>query len=36
VVLSDIERDRWLSAQEAVDYGLVGRIIEHKTELPKR
>jgi len=32
-VLSDIERDRWLSAQEAVDYGLVGRIIEHKTEL---
>lgn len=36
VVLTDIERDRWLSAQEAVDYGLVGRIIEHKAELPKR
>ncbi len=35
-VLSDIERDRWLSAQEAVDYGLVGRIIEHKTEVHKR
>lgn len=35
-VLSDIERDRWLSAQEAVDYGLVGRIIEHKAELQKR
>ncbi len=32
-VLTDIERDRWLSAQEAVDYGLVGRIIGHKTEL---
>jgi ATP-dependent Clp protease protease subunit len=35
-VLSDIERDRWLSAQEAVDYGLVGRIIEHKTEAHRR
>ncbi len=35
-VLTDIERDRWLSAQEAVDYGLVGRIIEHKAELQKR
>lgn len=34
-VLTDIERDRWLSALEAVDYGLVGRIIEHKTELKK-
>lgn len=34
-VLADIERDRWLSAQEAVDYGLVGRVIEHKTELKR-
>jgi ATP-dependent Clp protease, protease subunit len=34
-VLTDIERDRWLSAEEAVDYGLVGRIITHKTELRK-
>jgi ATP-dependent Clp protease protease subunit len=33
VVLADIERDRWLSAEEAVEYGLVSRIIEHKTEL---
>ncbi|PJI98174.1 ATP-dependent Clp protease protease subunit [Acidovorax sp. 69] len=33
VVLLDIERDRWLSAQEAVEYGLVSRIIERKTEL---
>lgn len=32
-VLIDIERDRWLSAEEAVDYGLVSRIIERKTEL---
>jgi ATP-dependent Clp protease protease subunit len=29
----DIERDRWLSAEEAVEYGLVGRIIEHKADL---
>jgi ATP-dependent Clp protease protease subunit len=32
-VLQDIERDRWLSAEEAIDYGLVGRIISNKTEL---
>jgi ATP-dependent Clp protease protease subunit len=33
-VLVDIERDRWLSAEEAIVYGLVGRIVNHKTELP--
>lgn len=32
-VLADIERDRWMSAEEAVDYGLVSRIIERKAEL---
>jgi len=32
-VLQDIERDRWLSAEEAIDYGLVGRIIQNKVEL---
>lgn len=32
-VLTDIERDRWLSAEDAVEYGLVGKIISHKTEL---
>lgn len=32
-VLVDIERDYWLSAEEALDYGLVSRIIERKTEL---
>lgn len=32
-VLADIERDHWLSAQEAVDYGLVSRVIERKTQL---
>lgn len=32
-VLADIGRDRWLSAEEAVEYGLVSRIIERKTEL---
>ncbi|MFD0667185.1 ATP-dependent Clp protease proteolytic subunit [Ramlibacter sp. MAHUQ-53] len=34
-VIADIERDRWLSADEAIAYGLVGRIISHKTELKK-
>ena len=33
VVLADIERDRWLSAEEAVEYGLVSRVIERKSEL---
>ena len=33
VVLADIERDHWLSAVEAVEYGLVSRVIERKTEL---
>ncbi|OYT92954.1 MAG: ATP-dependent Clp protease proteolytic subunit [Burkholderiales bacterium PBB3] len=32
-VLVDIERDHWLSAEDAVTYGLVSRIIERKTEL---
>jgi ATP-dependent Clp protease protease subunit len=32
-VLEDIERDRWLSATEAIEYGLVGRIIERKGDL---
>jgi ATP-dependent Clp protease protease subunit len=34
-VLVDIERDRWLSAEEAVAYGLVGRIIERKADLKR-
>jgi ATP-dependent Clp protease, protease subunit len=33
VVLEDIERDHWLSASEAVDYGLVGRIIHGREDL---
>jgi ATP-dependent Clp protease protease subunit len=33
VVLTDIERDHWLSGPEAVDYGLVGRIISGREEL---
>lgn len=34
-VLIDIERDRWLSAEEAIEYGLVGSIINHKRELKR-
>ncbi|MDB5875433.1 MAG: clpP [Ramlibacter sp.] len=34
-VLLDIERDRWLSAEEAVAYGLVGRVIQNKAELKR-
>jgi ATP-dependent Clp protease protease subunit len=33
VVLTDIERDHWLSAQEAIEYGLVGRIVKAREEL---
>src|SRR3984885_13914715 len=32
-VLADIERDHWLSAEEAIDYGLVGRIIKDRQAL---
>jgi ATP-dependent Clp protease, protease subunit len=32
-VLRDIDRDHWLSAHEAIDYGLVGRIIKGREEL---
>jgi len=32
-VLVDIERDRWLSGEEAVEYGLVGKVIMRKSEL---
>jgi len=34
-VQADIERDRWMSAEEAIEYGLVGRIINHKDELKR-
>ena len=32
-VLQDIERDRWMSAEEAIEYGLVGRVVESKTDI---
>jgi len=32
-VLVDIERDRWLSAEEAIEYGLVSRVVANKSEL---
>lgn len=31
-VMLDIDRDHWLSAAEAVDYGLASRIIEHHSD----
>jgi ATP-dependent Clp protease, protease subunit len=32
-VLADIERDRWMSPEEAVDYGLVSRVIETRSAI---
>jgi ATP-dependent Clp protease protease subunit len=32
-VLADMERDFWLSADEAIEYGLVSKIIESSREL---
>jgi ATP-dependent Clp protease protease subunit len=32
-VTEDTKRDYWMSAQESLDYGLIGRIIERSTEL---
>ena len=35
-VREDIERDKWMSAEEAVAYGLVSRIIVRREELGGR
>ncbi len=32
-MLSDMERDHWMSADEAVAYGIVSRVIERQKEL---
>jgi ATP-dependent Clp protease protease subunit len=32
-VLTDIDRDFWMSAEEAIDYGLVSRVIVNQREL---
>jgi ATP-dependent Clp protease protease subunit len=32
-VLADLERDYWMSAQEAIDYGIVSRVIESHRDM---
>lgn len=32
-VMRDTDRDKWLGAQEALEYGLVGRVVEHHDEV---
>ncbi len=32
-IKKDTERDFWMSAQEAKDYGLVGKIVQHRSEV---
>lgn len=32
-IVEDTDRDYWLSAQEALDYGLVGKIINNRSEI---
>ena len=32
-VLVDIERDNWMGPEEAIEYGLISKIIERRTEL---
>ncbi|MBK1689050.1 ClpP family protease [Rubrivivax gelatinosus] len=32
-VMADMERDYWMSADEAITYGIVSRVIERQTEL---
>ena len=34
-VLVDIERDNWMGPQEAIEYGLISRVIESRSELEK-
>ena len=32
-IKEDTDRDFWMSAQEAVDYGLVGQIVNHRSDI---
>lgn len=32
-VLADMERDFWMTAPEAIDYGIVSRVVQHQSEL---
>lgn len=32
-VVSDMERDYWMSAKEAIEYGIVSRVVEKQSEL---
>jgi len=32
-IIKDMDRDHWLTAEEAKDYGLIDRIITHRSEL---
>jgi ATP-dependent Clp protease protease subunit len=32
-VVDDMERDYWMNAQEAIEYGIVSRIIERHQDL---
>ena len=32
-IKEDTDRDFWMSAQEAVDYGLVGKIVNHRSDV---
>lgn len=32
-IQKDTDRDYWMTAQEAVDYGLVGKIVSHQSEI---
>ena len=34
-VLVDIERDNWMGPEEAIEYGLISRVIESRSELEK-
>jgi ATP-dependent Clp protease protease subunit len=34
-VLLDIERDHWMSPEEAIEYGLVSQVIERRAALPR-
>ena len=33
VIAADTERDNWKTAQEALDYGLIDKVIENRTEI---
>ena len=36
VIAKDIDLDKWMTAEEALEYGLIDKIIVHRSEIPQK